>query len=103
MNKKSKSFCTILINKRNDEIVCTPLWPNIKVDWIGTYSISLRKSDRLLAERYKRAVEDGKIYTNPRIVKTRPHNPKDPQKTYVKSDGFVMAKYLNSDLKKLGY
>jgi len=107
--KKAKNFCTVKIEVGKDEIICTPIWPNIKVDWPEPFCISLRKTELSLAKRYKGAVEAGKIYTNPQVVKTLPHNPKNPdsisgpQQTYVKCDGFVMAKYLNSDLIKLGY
>ena len=114
MNKAAKNFCTVEITYEVDEvdedlydhvIVCTPFWPNIKVDRPRNYSIRLRDtpSKRRLAQRFKKAVEAGAVYTNPRVVKTLPDAGPEAQQTYVQWDGFKMAKYLNSDLKKLGF
>ena len=68
------------------------------VNWDLTQSWSLPK---LLAERFIKAVADGKIFHSPTISKTIT----TPVSTYFswKSYFFPMGKYLNSDLKKIGY
>ena len=97
INKNSINFCTVEIEIKSDEIVCSPVWPNINVDRRRSFGIVLRPSKIALALRYKNAVENGKIYSNPCIALDA------LGKTYIKHDGFVWGKYLNADLKKVGF
>lgn len=80
-------------------INCRLVWTGVEVDRPHTGGISLLDTPhyRSLAERYRRAVAEGAVYSNPRIVSDI------NGRTYIRSDGFVMGKYLNSDLKALGY
>lgn len=50
-----------------------------------------------VAKRLAKAIKAGAVESNPRIVKDV------NGKTYVQTDGFIMAKYMNADLKRLGF
>lgn len=70
-----------------------------KVDNVDNMSWSLPLA---LATRFKKAVEDGKIMHSPVLMETSV----TPVKTYVNCEyynGFPMGKYMNADLKKIGY
>ena len=106
MEKTSRDFCTIEIKPDGKYYIrCIPVWPNIEVQWRRGYSIQLHNTpkDKRLAEQFKKAVEAGKIYKNPRVVKTEPENPNDKPRTYVKWDGYISPRRFNAELKRLGY
>lgn len=109
---------TLEVVQKKDEIVCTCVFKGeipekIKKtlsnpDGKMRYTISFKNtaSNKLLINRYKKAVEDGKIYTNPHIKKCGDvidEGEYIPPFNLLMCDGFVMGKYLDSDLKKLGY
>lgn len=50
-----------------------------------------------LAQRLVRAIDEGAVYTDPKVVKDV------NGKTYVQAHCKVMGKYLNAALKRLGY
>jgi len=62
----------------------------------GGWSFNNTSCNHKLCARFKRAIEAGAIFSNHRIAKST-------SGTYVETDGFIMGKYMNSDLKKLGY
>jgi len=103
ITKQKAFFVNPLAKNPNPfDIVCTVVWvgeENLPNNGKETCSICLSDTpaNRKLAERYKKAVEAGVIYKNP-VIKTGVKNHQ-----YIESEGFVMAKYLNSDLKKLGF
>lgn len=73
-------------------------------DWVGnkpldrsrTFGISTGSNKRL-ADRLARAINDGAVFYNPVIKSDVAGN------TYVSADRRVMGRYLNADLKRLGY
>jgi len=111
---------TIKIEVKKDNIKCILWWDNLpKGVKNGTYSIVLSKTDKNfeLALRYQKAVEAGVVYKNPQIVSI-PERKLDqfelayaskgattmPAFKIVRYEGeTIFAKYMNHDLKKLGY
>lgn len=87
----------------NSVIDCEVYWNGEGIDRPLTYIIRLINTpkNRKVAQRFQQAVADGVVYRNVQIRKDV------NQKTYVEADTpnhmCVMGKYLNSDLKKLGY
>ena len=87
----------------NKVIHCEIYWNGEGIDRPVSYIIVLLDNPRYrkIAERFQKAVADGAVYHNIRIVKDV------NQKTYVEAETpqymCVMGKYLNTDLKKLGY
>ena len=73
--------------------VVTPVWAG--VDRPTCYSMRVRKEKD--AKRLAEAMRTGKAFKNPRIT-TDIHG-----KTYVEATCLVMGRYLNADLKKLGF
>lgn len=115
-NFLSKLKPTLKIVSRDQELVCTCVFvgkipANIQKKLSNPggemqYSISFNKADKELVQRYKKAVEDGKIYTDPYIEKCggMMHEGQYIKPFYLLScEGFVISKYLNSELKKMGY
>jgi len=96
------------IIKITKKIKLTPGFVTAELHWVGEDEKLVDKTAGIcwslepkLAERFKKAVEDGKVFHTPTIGKTIV----SPYSTYVKSSNyfFPMGKYLNSDLKKIGY
>lgn len=59
--------------------------------------ICVPAAKRTLAERLQRAMRDGAAHGEPEVRRDR------DGKTYVHADAKVMGRYLNADLKRLGY
>jgi hypothetical protein len=72
------------------------LWPIEGLDRPHTHGYVLGNNSRL-ADRLSRAIEDGAVYENPRIVRDV------DGRTYVQAHAKVMGKYANADLRRLGY
>lgn len=53
--------------------------------------------DQRMADRLVRAINSGAAYSNPKVVRDV------SGQTYVHADRAFMGKYLNADLRKLGY
>ena len=71
------------------------VWEGEKVDRPRSYAIVARKFP--LAQRLARAIDAGAVFSDPVI------NTDIEGNTYVHARSKVMAKYLNADLKRLGY
>lgn len=71
-------------------------WTGVELDRPCTGGISTG-GDWKLAERLARAINAGAIHTDPKVVQDI------NGKTYVQSGHKVMGRYLNADLRKLGY
>ena len=78
-------------------ITITPIWTG--VDRARTSSLTLvnKPSNMALANRYKRAIESGAAFCHVELT----HDSKG--KSYIHAVENVMGRYLNADLKKLGY
>ena len=72
--------------------VC-PIWGGVDRPNTGGWG-GLKES---VAQRLAKAIKAGVVCSNPRIV-TDVNG-----KTYVEYDGFIMARYMNADLKRLGF
>lgn len=87
----------------NAEIICELWWDgqvgNLPLDRPTTGGIGLLDypSNRLLAEAYKLAVADGKMYSHPQMVRDINGH------WYVIHIGFTSGKFLAADLRKVGY
>lgn len=75
-----------------------PVWEaDVPLDRPSPSGFGLRATDRKLAERLVAAIEAGVVYTDAE-VKTDIYG-----QTYVCADAQVMGRYLNTDLKRLGF
>jgi hypothetical protein len=72
-------------------------WSGAKLDRPNTHSYMLRAGKAALAARLKRAIDAQAVYANPNVVKDVNGH------TYVHATCRVMGKYMNADLKRLGY
>lgn len=87
----------------NRIIECAVYWIGKNIDRPCTFTICLldKPSYQKIAERFQRAVAAGVVYNNIKIVKDC------NQKTYVSAETrdyrFNRGKYLNSDLKSVGF
>ena len=88
---------TIKIKTDDEGIHCDVHWSGEKLDRPHTSGYLLGRKKMKLALRFKRAVEAGAIYSNPKIVKDV------NGKTYVQAEGFIMARHMNAELKKRGF
>ena len=92
---------TVMIktDPENKQIECQIWYIGEQLDRPCTYSICLpwNIKNAKLAMAFKSAVSDGKIYYDHCIQKDV------YGKTYGKSKGFVMGKYLERTLKEIGY
>lgn len=77
------------------EYVCELWWTGEPLDRPHTSSMIV--TDKKIALLYQKAVVEGKFFKNPGIVLDV------KGQTYVAHDGYAIAKYIKSDLKKLGY
>lgn len=88
----------VKISKQNSMYSLTIFWKSnnskIKIDRPSTYTILHNKNTLL---RYKKAIEDRKMAINPKLEIDAYGN------SYIVTSDFQMAKYLNSDLKNIGY
>lgn len=69
---------------------------DVEIDRPSTHHISCG-SDRELAERLARAINDGAFWSDASIREDVNGD------TYVSADGFTIGKYLREDLPRLGY
>jgi len=88
---------TANIIERDDSLYVEVTWTGVELDRPSTGGICVKKTDRKLAERLKRAIEAQVVHVNPKVVKDL------FQQTYVQSDCRVMGRRLNADLRRLGY
>jgi hypothetical protein len=71
----------------------TPIWSNIDRASDGGWGVR----GRAIAERLARALRAGVVCTNVRVCRD------DNGKTYAQYESMVLGRYLNSDLKNLGF
>jgi len=90
-----------IFDPRQEAISCTLHWLNLPRSVINDRDIVELVNtpvNKKLALRYKKAVESGKLFTNPKIIQSAV-----PGIKVVKHTGYISIKTLNSDLKKLGF
>lgn len=77
-------------------IIISPIWKGVDRPNVGGWG--LLRTDRPMAERLKKAIEDGAIHRDARIEKDV------DGRTYVTStEIFVLGRTMDADLKRLGY
>lgn len=72
-------------------------WSGADIDRPNTTNWLLGPKKMDLAKRLKKAVDEGGVFSNPRIVKDM------NDKTYVTADGYITGRLLNAELKKRGF
>jgi hypothetical protein len=87
------------IARMPDHLLVKATWSSktVKLDRTECISFGLKLTHGKLAQRLASAIDAGKIFTNPSI-KTDVNG-----KTYVDARSTVMGRYLNADLKRLGF
>jgi hypothetical protein len=73
------------------------VWHGADLDRPHTDGWSLAINKMSLAMRLKKAVDVGAVFQNPKIVTDI------NGKTYVSAEGHLMGRYLNAELKRLGF
>lgn len=85
------------IEERADSIHVGVRWHGWPLDRPDTGGWGLKRTDRALAERLVRAVNAGAIY-GPAEVRLDVNN-----QTYVQADARLLARLMNSELRRLGF
>lgn len=83
-------------DEEGNQLVVRPIWKDVDRPSVGGWMLSAKA--RPLAERLKRAIEAGAVFTAGRIATDV------DGRTYVATTGpRVLGRTLNADLKRLGY
>lgn len=88
---------TAVVTVQSDRIQVNVVWGGAELDRPTTYGFGLKANHAGLATRLKRAIDAQAVFTDPKIVNDVNGH------TYVMAKCLVMGRYLNADLKRLGY
>lgn len=86
-----------IINNDRDGITVQAVWDGVDRPTTHGYGLLDTPSHRKLALRLKAAIEAGVVYPDPKIAVD------NFGQTYVQASAKVMGKYMNADLKRLGF
>lgn len=90
---------TATVREDADGVSVEVVWGGVKLDRpsVGGYGFPATKTGRSVAARLARAINDGAWYGTPEVKVDR------GGETYVHARGRTMAKYANSELRRMGY
>lgn len=88
---------TAHITEQDDAIYVAVIWSGVELDRPFTGGFRLMKGQMKLAQRLKRAIDDQQAYEDPEVV----HDMNG--QSYVEVRSLVLGKYMDADLKRLGY